>query len=143
MVDRDVLSRKLSYIRSTVEELRSARDITWEVYRSDPRARAFVERLLHLAIEAVLDAANHLVSFEGWREPQGYRDLLAILAEKKIVPPTELSKFQEMASFRNLLVHRYDRIDDEVVFGVFQRRLGDFDRFVDLIQGWTQKGTEN
>jgi uncharacterized protein YutE (UPF0331/DUF86 family) len=41
--------------------------------------KAFVERYLHLAIEELLDIANHFVSFYQWREPAGYRDLLLLL----------------------------------------------------------------
>jgi uncharacterized protein YutE (UPF0331/DUF86 family) len=44
-----------------------------------------------------------------------------------------------MASFRNILVHRYEKIDDEVVFGVFKRCLVDFDLFGSLIKNWAEE----
>lgn len=136
MVDKELLSRKLSFLETYITELRQADDITWERYRAEPRSRAFVERYLHLAIEAVFDIANHIISFHGWREPDSYRDMLAILHEQQVVPDKDLSGFQEMASFRNILVHRYEIIDDEIVFGVFRKRLTDFQRFGDLIKIW-------
>ncbi|MBI5445123.1 MAG: DUF86 domain-containing protein [Deltaproteobacteria bacterium] len=142
MVDEDVLSRKISHLKGYLDELRRAEDITWDKYRSDVRSRAFVERYVHLAIEAVIDVANHLVSFEGWREPQGYRDLFLVLSENGVIPQQDLASFQDMASFRNLLVHRYDRVDDEIVFGVFRRRLTDFDRFVDLVAQWASRPSD-
>lgn len=86
MVDIELISRKLSRLQGYVDELKEATDISWEKYRSDLRARAFVERYLHLAIEEVIGIANHIVSFERWREPSDYRDLLRILSEKKIIP---------------------------------------------------------
>jgi uncharacterized protein YutE (UPF0331/DUF86 family) len=136
MVDRDLLSRKLSRLQSYVDALKTAEDINWEKYRSDMRSRAFVERYLHLAIEEVLDIANHLVSFQQWREPTGYRDLFLILAEQGVVPQERLSTFQNMASFRNMLVHRYETMDDELVFGIFRKRLGDFDSYAALVSAW-------
>ena len=63
MVDKEVLSRKLSQLRQYVTELNAAQDITLSVYQNDIRAKAFVERYLHLAIESVIDIANHLISF--------------------------------------------------------------------------------
>ena len=139
MVDRELLSRKLSRLHTCVEVLKSARDITWEKYRSDLRSKAFVERYLHLAIEEVLDIANHFVSYYRWREPTGYRDLFLILVEHGVLPREYLHGFQNMASFRNMLVHCYENIDDEVVFGIFNKRLGDFDLFMSLIIDWTEK----
>jgi len=139
MVDIAVISRKLSRLQSYVDELKAASDITWQVYRHDLRSRAFVERYLHLAIEELIDIANHIVSFQQWREPEGYRDLLMILSEKQVIPEETLSTFQNMASFRNMLVHRYETIDPELVFGFFSKHLGDFDLFAALISQWVQK----
>lgn len=138
MVDAELLSRKLSRLQSYVDELRAATDITWETFQSDLRARAFVERYLHLAIEELLDIANHIVSFQQWREPTGYRDLILILSEKGLVPADQLTKFQNMASFRNILVHRYETIQEEVVYGIFRNHLADFDQFIRLITQWAQ-----
>jgi uncharacterized protein YutE (UPF0331/DUF86 family) len=111
----------------------------WGEYRSDIRARAFVERCLHLAIEEVLDICNHLVSFERRREPTGYRDLFLILSEHGVIPRERLATFQNMASLRNMLVHRYERGDDRVVFGIFKRRLNDFDEFTALVAAWVDE----
>ncbi len=136
MVDRDVLSRKLSRLRQYAADLKAAGDITWSVYQNDIRAKAFVERYLHLAIESVIDIANHVISFQGWREPEGYRDIFAVLHEKGIIPEQDLKAFQQMASFRNMLVHRYERSDNETVFGLFKNRIDEFDRFSELVKTW-------
>ena len=138
MVDKELLSRKLSLLRSYVAELVRADDITWAKYRSDLRTKAFVERYLHLAIEEVLDIANHLISFERWREPSGYRDIFLVLRENGVITDEQLTLFQEMASFRNLLVHRYENVDDEIVFGIFKKRLSDFDLFIELVSTWAR-----
>jgi uncharacterized protein YutE (UPF0331/DUF86 family) len=133
MVDKELVSRKLSQLRMYVDELRRAKDINWEKYRSDLRTRAFVERYVHLAIEEVIDVANHLVSFYQWREPTSFRDLFSILREHDIIPEDDLLTFQRMASFRNMLVHRYESIDDKLVFGIFNKHLDDFDLFIRLV----------
>ena len=136
MVDKELVSRKISQLGNYLEALKGADDITWERYQSDVRSRAFVERYLHLCIEKVIDIANHFVSFYRWREPDGYRDLFQILHEHGIIPAKELSRFQNMASFRNMLVHRYEKVDDEFVFGLFRKRLEDFDLFIKIIKEW-------
>jgi len=139
MVDKEVLSRKLSQLRQYVAELRAAQDITWGVYQTDIRAKAFVERYLHLAIESLIDIANHVISFHGWREPEGYRDVVTVLHENSIISAQDLPVYQQMASFRNMLVHRYEKIDDATVFSLFKNRLDDFDRFLSLIKEWAEK----
>ena len=49
--------------------------------------------------------------------------------EQGVIPEEKMPVFQNMASFRNMLVHRYEKIDDEIVYGVFQKRLDDFQLF--------------
>ncbi|CAN2041989.1 hypothetical protein GMMP15_660032 [Candidatus Magnetomoraceae bacterium gMMP-15] len=43
MVDKELLSRKLSNLESYVKGLKQAEDITWKNYKSDIRSKAFVE----------------------------------------------------------------------------------------------------
>lgn len=136
MVDVELLSRKISNLSHYIAELQRAEDINWEKYSTDPRSKAFVERYLHLSIEEIFDIANHIVSFCRWREPGGYRDLLLVLSEQGVIPKEHLITFQNMASFRNMLVHHYEKIDDEVVFGLFKKRLADFELFIELITKW-------
>lgn len=142
MVDKELLSRKISCLRSYTEALKSAEDIDWEKYKSDLRAKAFVERYLHLAIEELIDIANHLISFFKWREPTGYRDLFQILKEHGIMSEKDLPTFQNMASFRNMLVHRYETIDEELVFGLFKKRLDDFELFIRMVVNWVERQKE-
>ena len=139
MVDRLLLEKILGDIRANVRELEKAKDITWELYQGDVRTRRFVERTLHILIEACIDVAQHIISDEGFREPSTYRDAFMVLAEEKIVPADLLPRLEQMAAFRNLIVHYYEKMDDSIVFGVFHRNLSDFLAFVDSISGYLEK----
>ena len=136
MVDKELLSRKISQLREYIAVLKNAEDITWKKYEEDLRARAFVERYLQLCIEKVIDIGNHFISFHRWREPEGYRDIFHVLHENGVIPKDHLSTFQNMASFRNMLVYRYEKTDNEVIFGIFKKHLEDFDLFISLVMEW-------
>ena len=68
-----------------------------------------------------------------------YRDTFVVLAEEGLIAQADLPRFEQMAAFRNLLVHYYERIDDTVVFGVFKKNLDDFDRFVDCVAAYLER----
>ena len=139
MVNRLLLERILADIKSNIMELKNAKDITWEVYRTDIRERRFVERTLHITIEGCIDAAQHIISDEKMREPTSYRDTFMVLTENKILKPEDLSRFENIASFRNLLVHYYEKVDDAIVYGIFKNNLSDFDLFVERIVSFLGK----
>jgi len=139
MVDQMLVERIVADIKGNINELRSADDISWEVYKTDMRSRRFVERTLHILVEAIIDVGQHIISDDKLREPISYRDTFAVLAENKIIRTENLKTYEKMAAFRNLIVHYYERIDDEVVFGVFRRNLNDFDLFASEILEYLSK----
>ena len=139
VVNRILLERILGDIKANVRDLRDAIDITWEVYQTDRRARRFVERTLHILIEACIDIAQHIISDNKFREPASYRDTFAVLVEEGVLHKEDLGKFENIASFRNLIVHYYERVDDEVVYGVFKGNLSDFDLFVGRVIEYLKK----
>ncbi len=139
MVNRLLLERILADIKSNVKELKNAKDITWDVYRTNIRERRFVERTLHITIEGCIDVAQHIISDEKMREPTSYRDTFMVLTENKILKPDDLSRFENIASFRNFLVHYYEKVDDAIVYGIFKNNLSDFDLFVERIVSFLGK----
>ena len=102
MVDQILVERLLADIRANVAELRKATDITWEVYQTDTRSRRFIERTLHILIEACLDIAQHIIADEQFREPANYRDAFTVLAEQKILHCDDLPIFHKMIAFRKV-----------------------------------------
>ena len=87
------------------------------------------ERYLHVAIEACLDIANHIVAAENLRSPQDYADIFKALTEANILPVEFLPVAQRMARFRNRLVHLYWDIDAETIYEILQTNLEEFERF--------------
>lgn len=133
MVDREVAERLLGLLEGYVNDLRTVQTIGFAEYSADIRTKRFVERTLQIAIEACLDLGYHIIADEGLREPEDNKDVFKVLAEGGIIDAKLLEALQPMASFRNLIVHDYGKIDDEIVFGILQRRLGDFKEYAGMI----------
>jgi len=71
--------------------------------------------------------------------PPGRAGSLTILVSHGVLPEEKLSDYQNMASFRNILVHHYEKVENEVVFGIFKNKLGDFDLFRKYILEYLRK----
>ena len=133
MVDRLVLERLFSLINGYLNDLKSVKDVTFAEYAKDVKLQRFTERTLHIAIEACLDIANHIISDERLREPEDNRDVFKVLGENKIISARLQKKLEDMASFRNLIVHSYAKIDNEIVFGILKKRLRDIEEFMKVV----------
>lgn len=86
--------------------------------------------LLIVAAEAALDICNHLVARRGGRSPEDYAECMSVLAEIGALDEQLRRRLVRMARFRNLLVHRYAKVDDGEVHRVLGQDLDDFDAYL-------------
>ncbi|NLC68865.1 MAG: DUF86 domain-containing protein [Clostridiaceae bacterium] len=66
MVEKSVLLKRLAALEEYTTDL--------EEFRPDKAIRRYVERTLHMATEGCIDIANHIISYEGFREPEDNKD---------------------------------------------------------------------
>ncbi|MGI5859262.1 MAG: type VII toxin-antitoxin system HepT family RNase toxin [Tepidanaerobacteraceae bacterium] len=126
--------RRLTFLEEYCSDLDEARqNINREKFQ-DKVVRRYIERTLHMAIEACLDIANHIVSYEGYREPVDNKDIFQVLFEQKILDERLTENLKKMAQFRNVIVHDYIRIQPEIVYAILQKNLGDILEFANLIK---------
>lgn len=132
MTDADLLAKRLAFIETSIQELRThARP---DQIKDDIQNRRFVEHTLQLAIQAALDVASHVVSDLRLGEPATNRALFDLLIEAGWVPRDLGEILGDMAGFRNVLVHGYTEVDLGIVQDVVVNRLGDLEAFVDTIR---------
>lgn len=132
MVEKDVVLKRLALLEEYIRDLQGI-DADWETFRDDKIIRRFAERTLHMAIEACLDIAGHIISYEGYREPRSNRDTFQVLFEQGLLPRELNEQLQKMAQFRNVIVHDYVRVQPEIVFGILQNHVTDIVRFAQWV----------
>jgi len=125
MLDRERILARIDQLEGYLGELREAVPEDFAAYQKVEKRRA-CERLLQISIEAVIDICHLLV--EGLRLgiPSEEDDLFAKLVEAGVISSRMEGTLKEMKGFRNILVHEYAHIDDEIVFQMAKTRHDDF-----------------
>jgi uncharacterized protein YutE (UPF0331/DUF86 family) len=91
-----------------------------------------VEHALQVAIEAVIDTAERVLVIEKQTPPATSVDAIQKLQTLGIIPPN--SAYIDMVKFRNFIVHRYEKIDLEIIYATIKNKLPIFREFVDAIR---------
>lgn len=134
MVERDVILRKLALLEEYLRDLEEVKtDYNLEDFMANKVIRRYTERTLQIAIEACLDIANHIISYQGLREPLDNKDSFQVLFEEEIIPKELTERLKKMAQFRNVVVHDYIRVNPEIVFAIVQKNLSDIAAFAGII----------
>lgn len=88
---------------------------------------------LQRACEAVLDLAMYIVSTRKLGLPQNKREAFVLLEENKIIDSNMSKNMQGMVGFRNIAVHDYKEIDEEILKDVIENHLTDLLDFARII----------
>lgn len=89
---------------------------------------------LMICIEAVSGIAAHLIATTTRLKPVGMADTFDALYRERILASRELANsLMEMSRFRNLIVHRYWKVDYDLVYEILQNHLQDFRMFAEGI----------
>jgi uncharacterized protein YutE (UPF0331/DUF86 family) len=124
--------RKIGSVEERVKRLKSLSDkiATFQDYLVSPDAKDIAERNLQVAIETCLDIGKIIISQKGLSEPKDNKGIFTSLAEAGFVSKETLTFMLPMAGTRNILVHGYDKIDDEIMYGILKRHLDDMLMFL-------------
>jgi uncharacterized protein YutE (UPF0331/DUF86 family) len=128
-IDREIVATRLSKLREALRHLKGIAAKTREAYLSSDTDRALSEHYLRLALEAMLDAGNHIIAARGLRKPLQLREIPLVLADDGFITPELSRRLARATGLRNRLVHVYADIDHNLLFEVLQRDLPDLEAF--------------
>lgn len=120
MVDVESVSARLEQLDELLQELDAIRAGGRDAYMVERRTRLAAEHALQLAIQSCLDIGTHLISELGLQTPVDYRSVFASLRPAGL--DAQLAeRLAAAAGMRNILVHGYLDVDDEVVWDSLAR----------------------
>ncbi|MCX5704356.1 MAG: DUF86 domain-containing protein [Candidatus Omnitrophica bacterium] len=128
MLDKERILGKIDELDTYLKELTQIIPANFKEYQKIEIKRS-CERLLQLSIECVIDISKLFVSGLRLGLPSEENDLFKKLRKNKIISEGILIVLKEMRGLRNILVHEYANVDDEIIFKVIKKRLGDFKKF--------------
>jgi len=117
-----------------ISDLEEKTNVRLNELKENKILRRYIERTLHLVVEACLDIGNHLIADLELCEPQDYKDIMVVLTEAGYLPHNRLDNFKKMAQFRNVIVHDYIRIDPEILIGILRKNIDDLRLFARIVR---------
>lgn len=133
-VDKDLMQRHLKQLRESLAILQSLGQNEREEFTSDYRIYGLAERYLQLAIEACLQICSILIAALGLRRPEGYHELLSIVASQQIIPQSMAYRLEILTNLRDALVHDPSTLNRDLLYDYIQHRLGDLEAFATTVE---------
>jgi len=133
-VDKELLQRHLSQLREAVTILHDLGKSKREEFTADYHIYGLAERYLQGAIEACLQVCGILVASLGLRRPDGYHELLSIVAAQQIIPNPLAYRLEILTNLRDVLVHDPSKLNHDLLYDYIQQRIDDLEVFAKAIE---------
>lgn len=136
--DRERILLKLDEMTRYVGELKEMLPEKEEYFQNLIKRRA-CEKTIEVAIESLIDVSAMIVSSQKFGLPTSEENIFDILMEKRILSEELGEKLKDMKGFRNILIHRYAHVDDEIVYHNLTSYMDDFYAFKQAIEYYMKK----
>ncbi len=137
-MNKERILSKIDELDQYIIELEAIKPENYEEFIGDTKIKRACERLLQIAIECIIDICTLIIKELKLGLPSEEGDLFEKLEKKNIITKKMKNILKNMKGFRNILVHRYADIDDELVFENLDN-IKDFKEFKNQILSFLRK----
>ena len=138
-VDRRQL---LAFLGEAAEAIDAARRIVegrdLDSFMRSVEARYALRYALILLVEALADALAMILEADYNMAPESYREVMLLAGEAGVIPYSDAAVLAGLASLRNMLVHRYWRVDDARLYRETRKGLKVAERVVEALKRYAE-----
>ncbi len=113
-----------------------------KIFLQDPDKVAAGESYLRRALEALFDICRHILAKGFAIASPEFAATAQELWRVGILDPALADQLGEMARYRNRMVHFYDEVTPEELFGILTQHLGDIETVLGVLQSWIEAHPE-
>ena len=135
----EVLKSKVRRVVDLLEIIRVHLPKDYANFKKSRMVKDAVYKEVETAVEYILDICNVINSDLGLGMPEKEEDIFDNLGRDGILSAEKVKLIKNMKKFRNILVHRYGEIDDELAFETIKDGLDDFKKIILDIEKFVDK----
>lgn len=136
----NLINRKLKEMEENLIFLKEGSySITKDNLKEDIIRYWGIERGIQILIELVIDISNIIISANNVEKPNTYRQTIMKLSKIGVIPKDFAIDLSKMVGYRNILVHDYAKIDEEIILDILNSKLDDFANYIDNVKKWLKE----
>ncbi|NOZ76417.1 MAG: DUF86 domain-containing protein [Euryarchaeota archaeon] len=131
---KDIIRTKMKEIEESITSVEEHLPKSFEEFSSMGLVKDGIYKRVEFAIENVFDICAIINTDLELGIPGDDEGIIDNLVDNGILSSQMKDKLKAMRGFRNIVVHRYGKIDDKIAFGILKEHLNDFYAFMEKIE---------
>ena len=135
----ELIRSKLADIEDSVSLVEENLPSSFEEFSGLGLVKDGIYKRMEFAIENIIDICSIINSDLRLSIPENEESFLESLVNFGILTQNMAEKIRRMKGFRNIIVHRYGRIDDILAHKILTEHMEDFYEFIESIERFLEK----
>ncbi len=131
---KEIILSKISEIEESLSLIAENIPKDFEEFENLGLLKDGIYKRIQYMIENILDICAIINSDLKFTSPGEEDDIINNLVKKEILSQSMGNKIKELKEFRDIIVHRYGKIDDKLSFELIHENLGDFNKIIEKIK---------
>lgn len=136
MIDKDLIKYKMSDIQNYFKELEPILENDTRDIIEDSLKLRTIERLFQLIVDTSIDINTHIINELNLLVPNDYQGTFITLGENKVLPMDFVLKIAPSVGLRNLVVHKYGRVDIKRMVDDIKKEISDYLEYLKFIDSF-------
>ena len=139
MLDKEFIRKKMDLLTGYIGKLEklSAPDI--KTIKQDDSSRAAIERYFQQAVDTMIDINTHLIKHGNFGTVDDLQSTFKMLGDFNVLGKEFSVKIAPIVGVRNMLVHRYEKLDIDMFLNNLKRNFSDFKTYLIQISEYLDK----
>ncbi|MBL7112388.1 MAG: DUF86 domain-containing protein [Bacteroidales bacterium] len=127
-----IIEAKLRIMEEKLAGIESWNITSFDALQHSSLLQNALERALQVSVEVMIDVSERLLALNHISPLRSAAENMKKLQELGILSPRP--EYEELVKFRNFIVHRYERIDLEIIYNILKNKLFLFREFIGEIR---------
>ncbi len=127
-----IIESKLRIIEQKLADIESWNIASFSQLRDSSLLQNAIERALQVCTEVMIDISERILALNEMPPLPSASENILKLQDLGIL--SVRPEYGEMVRFRNFIVHRYERIDLEIIYGILKNKLFLFKEFIEEVR---------
>ena len=140
MLDKEFIKNKINFIHKDLKNLAGFKAYSLQEITSNSYRHMVIERLFEKIIGDALDINQHIIAQNKEIEvPNDYKETFLALIKLKILPKKIGEEISKSAGLRNILVHQYRELNEQIFYKSIKSCLRDYAKYCEYILRFIEK----
>ena len=137
----ELIRSKMADIEESVSLIEANLPSSFEEFSELGLVKDGIYKRMEFSIESIIDILSIINSDLRLSIPEDEEDFIENLGRNGILTQNMVDKVRRMKGFRNIIVHRYGRIDDLLAYKILTENFQDFGEFIESIEQFLEESS--